>query len=165
MERKENVAQSHLLGHGYTFSYSDLLAPMAAMTRMAMAWIFLWAGFDKLIGGFDSAGFLTNATSGPLESWFVSLDASSAAVAVINPLVIWSQILMGFALFFGLATRFTLFWAGGMMFMFYLAQFPPEHDLFFDYYLVYIFVYAALGAIGAGRILGLDLYVERLRFV
>jgi thiosulfate dehydrogenase [quinone] large subunit len=140
--------------------YHSLLVPFMVILRLAMAWIFLWAGFDKLIGGFSAAGFLTRASSGPLHSLWVDLGQSAAALSVINPLVTWSQILMGFALFFGVATRFSLFWAGAMMFLFYLAQFPPEHDLFLDYYLVYILVYLMLGALGAGRILGLDKYIE-----
>ena len=157
----ENTSRIHLLGHTFSFQYHDIFVLFTVLLRLSMAWIFLWAGFDKLIGGFSAAGFLTRATSGPLHSWWVSLGESSTALAVINPLIIWSQILMGFALFFGVATRFTLFWAGSMMFLFYLAQFPPEHDLFFDYYLVYILVYLMLGVLGAGRILGLDKYIEK----
>lgn len=77
----------------------------------------------------------------------------------------YSQILMGFAIFFGAATRSALFFAGIMMFLFYIAQFPPEYDLFVDYYLVYIVGYLLLGALGAGRIMGVDRYVERLAWV
>jgi thiosulfate dehydrogenase [quinone] large subunit len=92
----------------------------------------------------------------------MDLGANATALSVIDPLVTYSQILMGIALFLGAATRLTLVFAAIMMFLFYIAQFPPEYDLFADYYLVYIVVYLMLGALGAGRVLGLDGYVERL---
>lgn len=157
----ENISRWRLLGRSFTFEYHDVLIPFTLLLRLAMAWILLWAGFDKLIGGFSADGFLKFATSGHLHSFWVDLGESQTAVGIINPLVVIGQILMGFALLFGIATRFTLFWAGAMMFLFYLAQFPPEHDLFLDYYLVYIMVYAMLGAIGSGRVLGADRYIEQ----
>lgn len=142
-----------------------LILPFAFLLRVSMAWIFLWSGFDKLVTDFSSAGFLTNATSGPLGGWFQSLGENELAVDVIDPLVVWGQILIGFALVAGLFTRFALFWAAAMMMMFYLAQYPPEHNPFMDEHLIYIIVFALLGALGAGRILGLDALVERLPWV
>lgn len=150
-------------GEGTKFHVT--LAPFMVMLRLAMAWVFLWAGFDKLFGGFDSGGFLVNATSGPLKDTWVTIGQSATAVAIINPVVIWTQILMGFALFSGIATRLVLAGAAVQMFLFYLAQFPPEHNPFLDYFLVYILVFALLGALGAGRFAGIDHYVEKLAFV
>ena len=49
--------------------------------------------------------------------------------------------------------------------VFYLAQFPPEHDLFMDYYLIYIIGFVLLGAIGIGRFYGVDRLVERVKMV
>lgn len=149
----------------FSLIYDAPVAPFALFLRLLMGWIFLWAGFDKLINGFTAEGFLLHATSGPLQSWFNDLGASSTALSVIDPLVTYSQVLMGFAIFFGAATRLTLFFAAVMMFLFYIAQFPPEHDLFVDYYIVYIITYAMLGALGAGRVVGADQYVERLSIV
>lgn len=150
------------LARQFSPAYDAPVAPFILVLRLTMGWIFLWAGFDKLINGFSAEGFLLHATSGPLESWFKDLGGNTSALSVIDPLVTYSQVLMGFALFFGVFTRLTLFSAAAMMFMFYIAQFPPEHDLFVDYYIVYIVAYAMLGALGAGRILGLDSYIERL---
>jgi thiosulfate dehydrogenase [quinone] large subunit len=84
---------------------------------------------------------------------------------VIDGLVIWGQILIGIALILGVVTRFSLFWAGAMMFMFYIAQFPPENNPFLDEHIIYIGVFLLLGALGAGRILGLDALIEKLPFV
>lgn len=162
---RENVSESRLLGFNLSLRYHDVLIPFTLLLRLAMAWVFLWAGFDKLIDGFSAGGFLTRATSGPVHSFWVDLGESSTALNIINPMVVVGQILMGFALLLGAATRFALFWAAVMMVLFYIAQFPPEHDLFLDYYIVYILVYAMLGALGSGRILGVDIYVEEWRVV
>jgi len=80
-----------------------------------MGWIFAYAGFDKLINGFSASGFLVNATKGPFVGWFQSLGENSLAVNVINPLVVWRQILIGLALIFGVMNRWAAFWGAAMM--------------------------------------------------
>ena len=139
-----------------------VLPPLVLLLRLTMGWVFVWAGFDKLIRGFDASGFLINATKGPLGGWFQSLGENNAAVDVINPLVTWGQILIGTALIFGITVRWAAFWGAAMMFLFYIAQFPPDFNPFMEYNLVYIVVLGLLGALGAGRILGLDSWIERL---
>ena len=161
----ENVSTARLGGWNLTFRYADVILPFTFLLRIAMGWIFVWSGFDKLLGDWTSAGFLVNATKGPLEGWFVDLGTNSAAVDVIDGLVIWGQILIGITLILGLGTRFSLFWAGAMMFMFYIAQFPPANNPFLDEHIIYIAVFLLLGALGAGRILGLDALVEKLPLV
>ncbi len=161
----ENMYRFHFFGLRIGFQYHDLLIPLTFILRLSMGWIFLWAGFDKLFNDFSAAGFLVNGTSGPFESTWVSLGKSDSALAVIDPLVIWGQIAIGFALILGAAIRLTLILAAAMMFLFYLAQFPPEHDLFMDYFIIYIIVYMVLGAVGAGRIMGLDKVIKKTSFV
>ena len=142
-----------------------VLPPLVLLLRLAMGWVFVWSGFDKLIRGFDASGFLVNATKGPLSGWFQSLGENQAALDVINPMVTWGEILIGVTLIFGVAVRWAAFWGAAMMFLFYIAQFPPEFNPFMEYYLVYIVVLGLLGALGAGRILGLDSWIERLPWV
>ena len=129
--------------------------------RLTMGWIFVWAGFDKLIRGFSAEGFLLHATKGPLAGTFQSVADNGAALATIEQLVIWGEILIGIALIFGVLTRFAAFWGATMMLLFYLAQLPPEHNPFMEYYLIYALVLGALGALGAGRIMGLDALIGR----
>ena len=152
-------------GGVFAVNVHKVLVPFTLLLRLLMGWIFLWAGFDKAINGFTAAGFLQNATSGPFQEQFAAWGADSTALAVIDPLVTYGQILMGLAIFAGAATRSALFFAGIMMGLFYIAQFPPEHDPLVDYYIVYIAVYLMLGSLGAGRILGLDAFIERLHWV
>ena len=129
--------------------------------RLTMGWIFVWSGFDKLIRGFSAEGFLLHATKGPLSGTFQNIAENATALNVIEQLVIWGEILIGIALIFGILTRFAAFWGAIMMLLFYVAQLPPEHNPFMEYYLIYILVLAALGALGAGRIMGLDALIGR----
>jgi thiosulfate dehydrogenase [quinone] large subunit len=161
----ENVSTARLGGRTVSFRYVDVILPFTLLLRLAMGWIFVWSGFDKLLTDWTSAGFLVNGTSGPLQSWFMDLGANSAAVNVIDGLVISGQILIGLTLILGVFTRFSLFWAAAMIFMFYIAQFPPANNPFLDEHIVYIVVFLLLGALGAGRILGLDALIEKLPFV
>lgn len=47
-----------------------------------------------------------------------------------------------------------------MMLFYWLAAFPMEHSLVVDDHLVYAVLLFGLGAFGAGRILGVDAYLE-----
>lgn len=143
----------------------SVMGPATLMLRLTMGWIFAYAGFDKLITGFDASGYLLHGTSGPLTFWFHSLGSNQAALDVINPLVIWGEILIGMTLVLGLFTRGGLFWGSVMLMMYYLSQWPPANNPFMGYHLVYILLLALLGALGAGRILGVDALVERIPWV
>jgi thiosulfate dehydrogenase [quinone] large subunit len=143
----------------------SVMGPFTLLLRLTMGWIFLWSGIDKLVTDFSASGFLVNGTQGPLGDWFQSLGTNQAALDVINPLVIWGQVLIGVTLVLGLFTRAGLFWAAAMMMMFYLAVFPPANNPFMDEHLVYIVIFGLLGALGAGRILGVDAWIERIPWV
>jgi len=143
----------------------SVMGPATLMLRLTMGWIFAYAGFDKLITGFNASGYLLHGTSGPLTFWFHSLGSNQAALNVINPLVTWGEILIGMALVLGIFTRGGLFWGSVILMMFYLSQWPPANNPFMGYHLVYILILGLLGALGAGRIFGLDRYVERIPFV
>ncbi|MCY4088008.1 MAG: DoxX family protein [Actinomycetia bacterium] len=125
-------------GRRFSRTFDAPVAPFVLVVRLVMGWIFIWAGFDKVLGGFTAEGFLLHATSGPLPGWFNDLGADATALSVIDPLVAYGQVPMGLCLFFGAFTRLVLLFAAVMTFLFYIAQFPPEHDLFVDYYIVYI---------------------------
>jgi thiosulfate dehydrogenase [quinone] large subunit len=143
----------------------SVMGPFTLLLRLTMGWIFIWSGIDKAVTNFSAAGFLVHSTQGPLGGWFQSLGANQAALNVIDPLVIWGQILIGATLVLGLFTRSGLFWGAAMVMMFYLAQFPPANNPFMDEHLVYILLFGLLGALGSGRILGVDALVERIPWV
>ncbi|MFQ5933614.1 MAG: DoxX family protein [Dehalococcoidia bacterium] len=159
--KHENSSAMYLLGRRIEFSYHSLIVPFLLIMRVTFGFIFGWSGFQKLIEGFSAEGFLTHATSGPLHGWF----AGMAGNEVVEGLVVWGEILIGLSLMLGLLTRFASLAGATLVMLFYLSQFPPEHNPFMDYYLVYILVFSMLSALGAGRVVGLDKYVERLPIV
>ncbi len=159
---KETTYTVTALGRAFQFRYSAAVLPaLLLLGRLSFGFYFLWSGFDKLITNFSSAGFLANVSQGPLKDVFVDMGTSTAAVNVIDPLVIWGQIAIGFALFFGVFTRFALLMAATQMFLFYLPTLWPEHNPFLDEHIFYIGIFAVLGALGAGRVLGVDALLER----
>jgi len=143
----------------------SIMVPAMLLSRLAMGWIFLYAGIDKIITHFSASGYLLHSTKGPLTFWFHGLGSNQAAMNVINPLVISGEILIGMTLVLGLFTRGGAFWGSVMLMMFYLSQWPPTTNPFMGYHLVYILLLVVLGGLGAGRILGLDALVERIPWV
>ncbi|MCU4751902.1 DoxX family protein [Halobacteria archaeon AArc-curdl1] len=171
----ERTLQSELLGREVEFNYSETwLAYSMLGLRLVMAWVFLQAGLEKLFEGgvgdplaWSSAGFLENAIAeaNPLSGLFAFF---ADFAAIVDPLVIFGQILIGLALLFGVFFRFaammgaiqmlffwTAAWQGGLM-----AGFPVEHGYFVDSSFVYMLLLFGLGAWGAGRILGVDRILE-----
>jgi thiosulfate dehydrogenase [quinone] large subunit len=176
----EGRIDTELFGRSVSVNYSDTWLATSLLTlRVVMAWVFLQAGLEKMAqGGFgdplawSSAGFLENAIAeaNPLAglfAWFANYTA------IVDPLVIFGQILIGLALLLGVAVRFaammgalqmlffwTAAWQGGLM-----AGLPMAHGYVIDSSFVYLVLLFGLGAWGAGRVLGLDGKLEKTALV
>jgi thiosulfate dehydrogenase [quinone] large subunit len=176
----ERTLRSELLGNEVTFNYSETwLAYSMLGLRIVMAWVFLQAGLSKLFEGgladplaWSSTGFLQNAIAeaNPLHGLFLFF---ADYAAIVDPMVVFGQILIGLALLFGAFFRFaalmgaiqlslfwTAAWQGGLM-----AGFPVAHGYFVDSSFVYMLLLFGLGAWGAGRILGVDRVLEETELV
>jgi thiosulfate dehydrogenase [quinone] large subunit len=176
----EAAIRTELFGSNIEFGYSQTwLAYSLLGLRIVMAWVFLQAGLEKLFEGglseplaWSSTGFLTNAIpeANPLYGLFQFFAGYSA---IVDPMVVFGQILIGLALLVGVAVRFaalmgaiqmtffwTAAWQGGLM-----AGFPVEHGYFVDSSFVYLLLLFGLGAWGAGRIFGLDATLEQTAVV
>src|SRR4030042_4088312 len=114
-------------GKGEFKHVAAIVPAFTLLLRLSMVWIFIWSGFDKLITNFSASVFLVNASSGPLKDLFVRMGENQTALNVVDPLVVWGQILIGFSLVLGIFTRFGLLMAGTQMFLFYLAQLWPSN--------------------------------------
>ena len=176
----ERTLHSELLGREVRFNYSETwLAYSMLGLRLVMAWVFLQAGLQKLLDGgiadplaWSSAGFLGNAVAeaNPLHGVFMFF---AEYAAIVDPLVIFGQILIGLALLFGVFFRFaammgaiqmlffwTAAWDGGLM-----AGFPVDNGYLIDSSFVYMLLLLGLGAWGAGRLLGIDRHLEQTELV
>ena len=176
----ERTLHSELFGREVQFNYSETwLAYSMLGLRLVMAWVFLQAGLEKLLEGgigdplaWSSTGFLQNAIAdaNPLQGvflWFAEFGA------LIDPMVIFGQILIGVALLVGAFFRFAALMGAIQMFFFWTAAwqgglmqgFPMPNGYFIDSSFVYMLLLFGLGAWGAGRILGVDRALEETQFV
>jgi thiosulfate dehydrogenase [quinone] large subunit len=118
-----------------------------------------------------AAGYLANAI--PPGNPFTGAFAAMAGSPLVDALNVWGLTLTGLALIPGVLVRWSAFW-GAIMMLFYwaaalqgglLAGLPLEHGWIVDDHVVYAALLFGLGAFGAGRILGLDAYLERTSVV
>ncbi len=156
----------------------------AALLRVVVGIVMLWAGLEKLIGtpgGWSSAGFLKFGTAGtlgwpfvsgepakdavfnPFHDLWVSLAGNASAVAVLDVLVVVGELAIGVALILGLLTRFSSIMGALMMFLFFLAQWNFAYGIV-NQQLTYLVVFLAIGGIGAGKYYGLDARVGETAF-
>ncbi len=164
---------TEVFGREVTVNYHESTLGYAILSlRLIMGWVFLQAGIDKLLDpGWTAAGYLQHAIhpNNPLAAWFTGMAGS----ALVDGLVIWGFVLIGVALLLGVAVRWSAFWGATMMVLFWLsalqggllAGLPLEHGWVVDDHLVYAALLFGLGALGAGRILGLDRKIEEMEVV
>lgn len=169
----ERTLETELFGRSVSFDYSETWVGYSMLgLRVVMAWVFLQAGLDKLFDPEWSAQGYTDpqtpfgvTEANPLAGFFAEVSANAA---LVDPLVVWGQILIGLALLFGVFVRFAVFWGAVQMFLFWLASLqggllaglPVEHGWVVNSDVVYILLLFGLGAWGAGRVLGLDAGLE-----
>jgi thiosulfate dehydrogenase [quinone] large subunit len=118
-----------------------------------------------------ATGYLLNAI--PEGNPFVGLWGSMAGSPLIDALVMWGLTLTGLGLILGALVRWNAFWGAVMMLFFWaaalegglMAGLPLAHGWVVDDHLVYAALLFGLGAIGAGRILGVDARLEQLSVV
>ena len=148
----------------------------AALLRVVVGIVMLWAGLEKLIGtpgGWTAAGFLKFGTAGtlgwpfvsgepvegavynPLHAFWVDLAGNAAAVQAIDALVVAGELAIGIALVLGLLTRLASIAGALMMFLFFLAAWDFAYGIV-NQQLTYLVVFLAVGGIGAGKYYGLD---------
>lgn len=176
----ERSLETELFGQSVCVEYSATWVGHSVLAlRLVMAYVLLSSGLGKLAeGGWTDPGawsaedYLVHAVAeeNPLSSlfrWFAEYTV------VVDPLVMWTQLLMGLALLSGAFVRlaclggamqmvlfWTAAWTGGLA-----AGLPVENGYVIDSSFVYAVLLFALGAIGAGRILGLDAVLEDTHLV
>jgi thiosulfate dehydrogenase [quinone] large subunit len=164
--------RTELFGRETSFEYSETWVGYSLLLlRVVMGWIFFQAGVDKLLqDNWTAAGFLNNVPDG---NPFASTFASMAGNELVDLLNMWGLTLIGVALLLGVLVRWSAFW-GAIMMLFYWAAslegglldgLPLAHGWVVDDHMVYAVLLFGLGAFGAGRILGLDRYLEDTEFV
>ncbi|MFB6150752.1 MAG: DoxX family membrane protein [Haloarculaceae archaeon] len=155
--------QTNMLGREVRFSYSETWIGYSLFAlRVLMGWIFFYAGIVKVIDPkWSVRGFLLHGISS--KNPFTDLWATMANdwAWLLTPLNQLGLTLVGLGLLLGILFRFSAFWGGVMMLFYWVAHYPFENSIIIDYHLVYVFLLFGLGAFGAGRILGVDNWLEK----
>ena len=152
-----------LEGEAHTLSGLFVVALRAVMGGMM-----LFAGLGKFafVSGeaFDAAGYLANVdAASPVSGIYGAMAGSAALMEIVNVVVPVTQVLIGAALIAGAFVRLAAFGGAAQMLMFYLGGWEGDVLAAFDSTIVYAVVFATLAAFGAGRVLGVDAYIERLQ--
>ena len=179
MSTQTRQLDAELFGRETHFEYSEHWIGYAIVSmRVVMGWVLLQGGITKLITYLDAdpandwtaAGFLTHLPEG---NPFTGAFAAMAGVPLVDVLVTWGLTLTGLGLVLGALVRWNAFWGAVMMLTFWAASLtgglaaglPIAHGWVVDDHRVYAALLFGLGAIGAGRLLGLDVYLEDLEIV
>jgi thiosulfate dehydrogenase [quinone] large subunit len=147
----------------------------AAIIRLSLGWVFLWAFLDKtfglgyatkaedawLDGGSPTYGFLNFGATGPFEDFYKSIAGDAWA----DWLFMIGLAGIGIALIAGVAIRIAAAAGAALLLMMWTAVLPPENNPFMDDHIVYALVLVLLAAMGAGRFVGLGAYWEKLPLV
>ena len=180
MSTKHRQLEADILGRETEFEYAENRIGYAILAlRVTMGWVLLQGGLTKLITYLDgnpetnwtAAGYLANAI--PEGNPLMGMWGMMAGNPLIDQLVMWGLTLTGIGLIIGAAVRWNAFWGAVMMLMFWAAALqggimqglPLAHGWVVDDHVVYAALLFGLGAIGAGRIVGVDAYVEKLAVV
>lgn len=172
--------EAELFGRETRFEYSETWVGYSLLImRVVIGWTLLQGGLTKLVTYLDAnpennwtaAGFLAHAI--PEGNPFMGLWSSMAGSPMIDMLVMWGLTLTGVGLILGALLRWSAFWAAVMMLFFWAASLegglaaglPLAHGWVVDDHIVYVALLFGLGAFGAGRILGVDRYLENTTLV
>jgi len=133
------------------------------LLRLALGWLFFYAGWSKITNpDWSAVGYLTNANTFP--DFFAKL-AQPEVLPLVNTLNEWGLLLIGVALLLGLFTRAAAFAGVVLMVLYYLPvlNFPHvAHGYLIDDHIIYIAALFVLIAQNAGKHFGLDKYLCRL---
>jgi thiosulfate dehydrogenase [quinone] large subunit len=159
--------EAEIFGRRTEFTYSEKWVGYSLLAmRLVMGWSLFYAGITKVIDpAWSAEGFLLNAI--PQGNPFTGMFALMANewLWLIDPLNAWGLTLTGLGLLLGAMVRWNAFWGAVMMLFYWAASLPLEHGILIDDHIVYAILLFGLGAFGAGRILGVDAYLEKTDFV
>ncbi|PJC37040.1 hypothetical protein CO046_02530 [Candidatus Peregrinibacteria bacterium CG_4_9_14_0_2_um_filter_53_11] len=148
---------------------------LLAGLRIVMGFTFLWAFLDKTFGlGFSTAaekswlagssptaGFLQNATTGPLASFYQGLAGSG----LVDWLYMIGLLCLGVALILGVGLKVAGYAGGLLVLLMWSSLLPPKNNPIVDDHIAYLFVLLLLPRLNAGDTWGLGGWWKRTELV
>lgn len=125
--------------------------------RVAMGWLFFYAGYVQLIAEKWSAGGYIKEAKNFQEFYFWLLRPE--ILPIVSQVNKWALILLGISLIVGAFVRLSASLGIVLMLLYYFVlPFPAQstHGLVVDEHMIYIGVLAVLAAFRAGRFMGMD---------
>jgi thiosulfate dehydrogenase [quinone] large subunit len=127
------------------------------VARIALGWIFFYAGLVKILdANWSAAGFLNNAKTFPeLYAWF----AGPNVIGVVNFINEWALLLLGASLILGLLVRWSAVPGAFLMLLYYFAgnAFPfVSNGFIVDQHIIYIAMLILFFVTNDGNYFGLD---------
>ena len=132
-----------------------------AFLRLMTGYWFFHAGLTKFLesGGFSAEGYLLYATKGtivgPITVWF-----GNNAVWFADIMIPLGELLIGLGLMVGALTRLAAFFGAFLMFFFYFGNQSWSHG-FVSSDMMGLLLFGTVIVFGAGRVWGLDQYIEQ----
>lgn len=134
-----------------------------AFLRVLVGYWFFHAGLTKVLFGFDAAGYLGGASRGAITEPLVQPFADGILLTFANYAVGWGELLIGLGLLVGALVRLASFFGAFLMFFFYFTNHGWANGMTNgDLWGLLLFV--TLAVVGAGRVWGVDEYLERTDF-
>ena len=162
------TGQIEMMGNRLEFDYSEnVTGYVLVLTRLITGYWFLHAGVEKYLAAepFNAAGWLVNATGGsPIHGFLAWAGQTPWMLGFTNFMIPLAETLIGLGLLVGVLTRLAAFGGAFLMAFFYLGNASWEHGLV-NGDLFGLMMFVIVGTLAAGRILGLDAYIEEMEFV
>lgn len=160
-EMHTNVFGSHV---SLRFS-APWAAYWLALVRVLTGWYIFHSGMSKVIEWpFDASGYLLHGSSGTvLEPLLVFIGNTGPLLAVTNFMVPVGELLIGLGLMFGAFVRLASFFGALLMGFFYFTNADWAGGAF-SVEIMAMVLFITLAVFGAGRVLGIDQYLESMNW-
>lgn len=171
---EERSTRITMFGREASFTYAENWVGYSLIgMRLVIAWVFLQSGIEKLLDGgisdpvaWSASGFFEHSVveANPFYDVWMGMSGDP----VVDALVIFGQLGIGIGLLLGALFRLAAFFGGLQMLLFWaaslegglMAGLPVDHGYVVSSHIVNIILLFGLGAFGAGRVLGVDSYIE-----
>ncbi|MCL4437466.1 DoxX family membrane protein [Patescibacteria group bacterium] len=134
--------------------------------RVALGWLMLYAGLDKVLSGnWTAAGFLAGAKT--FNSFYVFLT-HPGIIGVVNFFNEWGLTLLGVSLILGIFVRWSSILGAILMALYYFASnaFPAVPNGFIvDDHVIYAIILVFFCVVNAGYYYGLDSIASKNKFL
>ena len=136
-------------------------AYVLALVRVLVGYWRLHAGLTTLLFGFGAEGYLKYASVGAITEPIMQAFASGAGLAFVNVMIPAGEFLIGLGLMLGAFVRLASFFGAFLLFFFYFTNHGWAHGMA-NGELWGIMLFVLLAVLGAGRVYGVDKYLESM---